>query len=257
MPAFFKAGVKMEKNLKLIIEYDGGRYDGWQRLGKDESSNTIESRITAVLSKMCGSDIVLFAGMRTEKGVHAYGQTASFKCSTDMNCVEVLHYLNRYLPRDIAVIDVTEMPERFHASLNAKSRTYIYRIDANEVPDVFERHYMYNVFKKPDIKKINEACGYLVGNHDFKKFSSSKKNKTTVKNIIKARAIEDGSQIQLEVTANDFLHNMARYIFGAMLQVGNGEIEPETIKEYLDVNSDKTPSYMADTCGLFLESIEY
>ena len=244
-------------NYRIEIEYDGGRYDGWQRLGKDESNNTVESRITAVLSKMCGREVELFAGMRTEKGVHAYGQVANFKCDTRMNCIEVLHYLNRYLPRDIAVINVQEMPERFHASLNAKSKTFIYRIDANDVPDVFERHYRYNVFKKPDIKKMNEACGYLIGSHDFKKFSSSKKNKSTVRNIIKANVIDDGSQIQIEIRANDFLHNMARYIFGALLQVGNGDIQPQVIKEYLDVSSDKAPSEMADTCGLFLESIEY
>lgn len=247
----------MEKNFKLLIEYDGGRYDGWQRLGKDESNNTIESKITDVLSKMCQSEIALNAGMRTEKGVHAYGQVANFKCDTQMNCLEVLHYLNRYLPRDIAVVNVQEMPERFHASLNAKSKTYIFRIDANDVPDVFERHYRYNVFKKLNIKKMNEACEYLMGSHDFKKFSSSKKNKTTVKNIIKANVIDDGSEIQISVQANDFLHNMARYIFGALLKVGNGEIEPQLIKEYLDINSDKAPDTMADTCGIFLESIEY
>lgn len=245
------------RNFKLTIEYDGGRYDGWQRLGKDESSNTIENKITEVLKKMSGMDISLFGGMRTEKGVHAYGQTASFKCDTDMSCQEILHYLNRYLPRDIAVTEVREMPERFHAALNAKSKTYIYRIDINEVPDVFERKYKYNAFKKPDVDKMNEACKILLGEHDFKKFSSSKKNKSTVKEILSAKVLDDGTEVQISVRANDFLHNMARLIFGTMISIGNGELQPEELKRMLDADTDIKPEIMADTCGMFLQEVEY
>lgn len=245
------------RNFKLTIEYDGGRYDGWQRLGKNESSNTIENKITEVLQKMSGMEITLFGGMRTEKGVHAYGQTASFQCDTRMSCQEILHYLNRYLPRDIAVTDVREMPERFHAALNAKAKTFIYRIDVNEVPDVFERKYKYNAFKRPDVRRMEEACEYLKGEHDFKKFSSVKKNKHTVKTVLDAGVLDDGTEIQLSITANDFLHNMARLIFGTLLAVGNGELEPDEIKKYLDADSEEVPENIADTCGLFLQNIEY
>lgn len=245
------------RNFKLTIEYDGGRYDGWQRLGKDESTNTIENRITEVLKKMAGADIELNAGLRTEKGVHAYGQIANFKCDTEMSCQEILHYLNRYLPRDIAVTHVKEMPERFHASLNAKSKTYIYRIDANEVPDVFERRYKYNVFKKLNIDKMNQACEYLVGRQDFKNFTSAKKSKSTVKEIFEAKVYDDGADIQITLKANDFLHNMARLIFGELLAVGNGETEPENIKNILLENSSQKAEKLADTCGMFLREIEY
>lgn len=245
------------RNFKLKIEYDGGRYDGWQRLGKDESTNTIENKITDVLARMTGEEITLYEGLRTEKGVHAYGQTASFKSNTEMSCREILHYLNRYLPRDIAVIDVREMPERFHASLNAKSKTYIYRIDVNEVPDVFERRYKYNAFKHPDVKKMEQACKYLCGVHDFKKFSSSKKNKSTEKEIYRAEIFDDAAEVQITIRANDFLHNMGRLIFGTLLAVGNGDMEPEIILEMLDVQSEVKPEILADTCGMFLQDIEY
>lgn len=245
------------RNFRLDLEYDGNRYDGWQRLGKDESTNTVENKIVEVLKKMTSEDIVLNSGMRTEKGVHAYGQVANFKCNTEMSCREILHYLNRYLPRDIAAVKVTEVPERFHASLNAKSKTYIYRIDINEVPDVFERRYKYNAFKKPDIDKMNEACSYLCGKHDFKKFSSAKKSKSTEKNVIEAKVIDDGCEMQIIIKANDFLHNMARYIFGVLLEIGNGDKEPECIKKMLDLNSDIAPENMADTCGMFLQEVEY
>lgn len=245
------------RNFKLKIEYDGGRYDGWQRLGKDESTNTIENKITEVLSKMTGEEITLYGGLRTEKGVHAYGQTASFKCGTEMNCREILHYLNRYLPRDIAVIDVREMPERFHAALNAKSRTYLYRIDVNEVPDVFERRYKYNAFKRPDVEKMKKACEFFRGVHDFKKFSSAKKNKSTVKEIYRAEVFDDGGEIQITVEASDFLHNMGRLIFGTLLAVGNREMEPEAVIALLDPKTEVKPEVLADTCGMFLQEVKY
>lgn len=245
------------RNFRLDIEYDGGRYDGWQRLGKDESTNTIENKITDVLKKMTGEDITLCGALRTERGVHAYGQVASFKCNTDMSCQEILHYLNRFLPRDIAVTRVKEMPDRFHAALNAKAKTYIYRIDVNDIPDVFERKYKYNAFKKPDVEKMNEACGLFMGTHDFKKFTSARKSKSTVKDILLAKVIDDGCEVQIVIKANDFLHNMARMIFGVLISVGNGETSLQTVRNYLSDTSEEKPETMADTCGMFLQEIEY
>ena len=124
------------RNIKLTIEYDGSRYQGWQRLGKDESTNTIANKITEVIKKMTNEDIELFCGARTEVGVHAYGQVTSFKTTTDMTLIEIQHYLNRYLPMDIAITDIEEKPERFHASLNATSKIYLYRISVKEIYDI-------------------------------------------------------------------------------------------------------------------------
>ena len=169
------------RNIKLTIEYDGSRYQGWQRLGKDESTNTIANKITEVIKKMTNEDIELFCGARTEVGVHAYGQVTSFKTTTDMTLIEIQHYLNRYLPMDIAITDIEEKPERFHASLNATSKIYMYRISVSEVPSVFERKYVYHSFKRPDVDLMKQAAILLVGKHDFKKFSTVKKNKSTVK----------------------------------------------------------------------------
>ena len=104
------------RNIKLTIEYDGSRYQGWTRLGKDESNNTISNKIIEVLKKMTDEyTIELNYGCRTEVGVHAYAQIANFKIDSEMDVQDIKHYLNRYLPMDIAIIDVEEMPERFHA----------------------------------------------------------------------------------------------------------------------------------------------
>ena len=179
------------RNILLTLEYDGSRYQGWQRLGKGESTNTVSNKILEVLKKMTNEDVELFCGARTEVGVHAYGQVVNFKTTTDMTLLEIKHYMNRYLPMDIAVLSVEEKPERFHASLNAKSRIYLYRVAIAEVPSVFDRKYTYHSFKKPDTELMKQAALLLAGKHDFKKFSTVKKNKSTEKEILNIDIYED------------------------------------------------------------------
>ena len=147
------------RNIRLTIEYDGGRYQGWARLGKNESNNSISNKIIEVLEKMTGErDLELFCGCRTEVGVHAYAQVANFKTSCSLKCLDIKHYINRYLPTDIAITDVREMPERFHAQLNPVSKTYIYRMTIADVPSVFDRKYTYHCFKAPDVNAMQQAA---------------------------------------------------------------------------------------------------
>ena len=121
------------RNIRLTIEYDGSRYHGWQRLGAGEdTSSTISGKLSEVIFRMTGQKSELFCASRTETGVHAYAQTVNFHTGCSLSAREIRHYLNRYLPSDIAVLEVEDMPERFHASLNAKKRTYIYRISTAE-----------------------------------------------------------------------------------------------------------------------------
>lgn len=157
------------RNIKLTIEYDGSRYQGWTRLGKNESNNTISNKIIEVLKKMTGEYLIeLNCGCRTEVGVHAYAQVANFKTECDMPLAEIKHYLNRYLPMDIAITGVEEMPERFHAQLNATSKTYIYRMTIDDVPSVFDRKYTFHCFQIPDKKLMQQAALLLLGKHDFR-----------------------------------------------------------------------------------------
>ena len=245
------------RNIKLTIEYDGSRYQGWQRLGKDESTNTIANKITEVIKKMTNEDIELFCGSRTEVGVHAYGQVASFKTTTDMTLIEIQHYLNRYLPMDIAITDIEEKPERFHASLNATSKIYMYRISVSEVPSVFERKYVYHSVKRPDVDLMKQAAILLVGKHDFKKFSTVKKNKSTVKEIYDIDVYDDGEELQITLHGNVFLHNMARMILGTLLDIGVGNRKKEDIELIFDSNSDVAASAPADPKGLYLQEVLY
>ena len=244
------------RNIKLTIEYDGGRYQGWARLGKNESNNSISNKITEVLEKMTGErDIELFCGCRTEVGVHAYAQVANFKTDCSLKCLDIKHYLNRYLPTDIAVTDVREMPERFHAQLNPVSKTYIYHMTIADVPSVFERKYTYHCFKAPDVKLMQQTAQSLIGKHDFKNFSTAKKSKSTVRTINEIDIYGDAEEIQITIEADDFLHNMARLIIGTLLEIGNGNRKKEDIDRIFAGKS--AVSEPCDPKGLFLQEITY
>ena len=243
------------RNIKLTLEYDGSRYQGWQRLGKGESTNTVSNKIIEVIKKMTNEDVELFCGARTEVGVHAYAQTVNFKTTSDLKCHEIKHYLNRYLPMDIAVTEVEEKPERFHASLNASSKIYMYRVAISEVPSVFERKYTYYSFKKPDVDLMRQAAILFVGKHDFKNFSTVKKSKSTEKEIFDIDIYADTDEIQFTIHGNDFLHNMARMIIGTLMDIGLGNRKKEDIDA---IFSGKQPaSAPCDPKGLYLQEVLY
>ncbi len=244
------------RNIKLTLEYDGSRYQGWARLGKDESSNTISNKVVEVIKKMTDKEEVeMFCGCRTEVGVHAYEQVVNFKTETNMTLIEMKRYLNRYLPMDIAVTDIEEMQERFHAQLNARSKVYMYRVAISEVPSVFERKYTYHSFKTPNVKVMREAAKALVGKYNFKNFSTAKKSKSTIREIYAIDIYDDGEEIQITIHADDFLHNMARLIIGTVLDIGLGERQVSDIDAIF--GGTKPVSAPCDPKGLYLQEIKY
>lgn len=245
------------RNIKLTLEYDGSRYNGWQRLGKDDNSGTIESKLIEVIKKMSGEEAELFCAARTETGVHAHGQVVNFKTTSPMKLYEIKNYFNRYLPMDIAVIDIEEMPEKFHAALNVKSITYLYRISIGDVPSVFERKYMYYSFKKPDTDKMMIAAQAFLGKHDFKYFSTVKKSKSTLKEVTAIDIYGDENEIQITITGNQFLHNMARMIVGTLLDIGLSNRPISDAEKILSGSKEVTASAPAKAHGLFLEEVSY
>ncbi len=245
------------RNIKLTIEYDGSRYSGWQRLGKGEADNTIENKLLEIIKKMTGEEVELNCGCRTEAGVHAYAQIANFKTNSYSKLYEIKNYFNRYLPMDIAVIKAEEVPERFHATLNAKSKTYLYRIAIGDAPSVFDRKYTYYCFDEPKLELMREAAQQLVGKHDFKDFSSVKKNKSTLKEIYLIEIYQDTQEIQISIKANDFLHNMARMLVSTLIDIGLEKRRIEELTGILDPNSSESGSAPASAQGLFLQEVEY
>ncbi len=244
------------RNIRLTIEYDGSRYQGWTRLGKNESNNTISNKILEVLKKMTGEEnLELFCGCRTEVGVHAYAQVANFKTSSDMDILDMKHDLNRYLPMDIAIVNVEEAPGRFHAQLNAVSKTYMYRLTVDDVPSVFDRKYTYHCFKTPDRQAMRQAALLLVGTHDFKNFSTARKSKSTVRKLYDIEIYSAAQEMQIILYADDFLHNMARLIVGTLLDIRMGVRPKEDIEDIFE--GIQSPSAPCDPKGLYLQEISY
>ena len=138
-------------NYKMILQYDGSRYSGWQVQGNTEQ--TIQGKLQSVLEKMTGEEIEIHGSGRTDAGVHAMGQVANFKLQGAYEPEEIKRYCNQYLPEDIVVLEVSEVPLRFHSRLNAVKKTYCYRIFLGEKPDVFRRKYVTPVVEDLNITK--------------------------------------------------------------------------------------------------------
>lgn len=244
------------RNILFTIEYDGSRYQGLMRPGKADSAGTVSAKIMDVLQKMTGEgSIEIHYGCRTEPGVHAYAQVANFKTGTDMDVADIRHYLNRYLPMDIAVTSVREAATRFHAQLAATARTYVYRMSISDVPSIFDRKHTYHCFKVPDKKVMQEAALLLTGIHDFKNFSDTRTSKSTVREIYGIDIYISGEEMQILLDADDFLYNMARMLIGTLLDIGFGVRKKEDIPEIF--NGTQTSSPPCDPKGLYLQEISY
>lgn len=244
------------KNIKMMIEYDGGRYLGWQRLSN--SDKTIQGKIENILTNMTGTKVEIIGSGRTDSGTHAKGQIANFKTDSTMAFTNMLDYLNRYLPQDIVVKKLEEVPERFHARYNAVGKTYSYRIWNNTIPSAFERNYSYQYPDKLDIDKMNEACEKLIGTHDFIGFSSLKKSKkSTVRTIDEIKIQREGNIIRFTFTGNGFLHKMVRIIMGTLLDIGAGVMEPEYIDTIFKSGVRSQAGETVPAQGLFLEEVYY
>lgn len=242
-------------NYKLVIQYDGGRYKGWQRLGN--SDNTIQGKIENVLSEMAGRKIEIIGSSRTDAGVHALAQVANFKISENLTEAEIMNYLNRYLPQDISIVEVASVHERFHARYNAKDKTYVYKIWNKEYTNPFMRKYSMHVEKPLNIAEMKKACQYFIGEHDFTAFSNAKsKKKSMVRKIYSLDIEENEGFIQVRVRGNGFLYNMVRKIVGTLIKVGLGEMEAEAIPNILH-SKERDQAGFAEADGLYLEKIDF
>ncbi len=252
------------RNIQLIIEYDGSRYDGWQKAvttAKNAASakgGAIQEKIEEVLSKMEDTPVELTGAIRTEAGVHAYRQVANFRTESKKKTYEIKQYLNRYLPRDIAVLEALEVNDRFHAAFNAKGFVFEYHITIGEVPSVFDRKYNYYCFKRPDMAAMKAAAKQLMGTHDFKAFSDNKRmKKSTVRTIQNIDIYGDEKEITVTVTGDDFWPNMVRNLVGTILDTGLGELAAEDIPDIIASGDRERIGRAVEPKGLFLTDVKY
>lgn len=243
------------RNLRLDVCYDGTRYRGWQRLpGVD---NTIQGKLETALSRILEEPVELSGSGRTDAGVHAEGQVASFHCENPMPCQDILSQLRRYLPEDIGIYSCKQVSDRFHARLNAKSKTYRYRIWNSSQPCVFQRRFVTVVQEKLDCDSMRKAAEFLLGEHDFSAFcGNNHMKKSTVRRIDSIEICRVGEEVQLLFTGNGFLYNMVRILVGTLIEVGRGEREADTIPALFGAKREEA-GYLVPASGLCLMEVTY
>lgn len=245
----------MMRNLRLDLCYDGTRYRGFQRLNGVE--NTIQGKLEQALSRILEEPIEVSGSGRTDAGVHARGQVVHFHCQSSMECEKILEQLRRYLPEDIGIYTCREVSPRFHARLNAVSKTYLYRIWNSELPCVFDRRYVTVIPEPLNLEAMKKAGEQFVGEHDFSAFCANKHmKKSTIRRVYSLKIERQNAEIQLTVCGNGFLHNMVRIMAGTLIEVGQGKRNPDTIsKLFGGERSDAGP--LAPAQGLCLMEVTY
>lgn len=244
------------RNIKLTIEYDGGRYLGWQRLGN--SDKTVQGKIESVLKKMTGETIEIIGSGRTDAGTHARGQIANFKTNSAIELAGMAEIFNHQLPRDIVVKNIVEVPERFHARYNATGKKYSYYVWNAVVPSAFERNYSVHYPQTLDFDLMNQACQKLLGTHDFIGFSALKKTKkSTIRTLEEISIEKNGNLVHVTFVGDGFLHKMVRIMMGTILEIGAGKLDLAVIDEVFDSKIRQHAGETVPAQGLFLDEVYY
>ncbi len=244
-----------EKNFRLVIEYDGTNYHGWQIQPVDAS---IQDEIQKVLKILTRSDVHLTGSGRTDAGVHAVGQVAHFKADTTILPEKFHDALNKMLPGDIVVRECAYADMDFHARFSAKRKTYCYSILNSKLPVAIHRHYYWHILKKLNIETMQKAADYLIGEKDYKSFEGAgSPKKSTIRTIFDAKIDKSGDIIKLEVTGSGFLKFMVRNITGTLVDVGLGKLTPDDFREILLSGDRGNASPTAPPQGLCLMTVGY
>lgn len=246
-------------NFCLMIQYDGTRYNGWQRQGN--TSNTIQEKMEYILERLYGEHVDLNGSGRTDAGVHALRQIANYRVPRILSrysCQEIRDYFNEYLPQDIRVLAVEIAAERFHARLSAVSKVYEYRIDCGAVANIFERRYLLRIEDPLNLERMQEAASYLIGTHDFKSFCANRHmKKSTVRTIYDITFELENGILYIRYRGDGFLYHMVRILTGTLLEVGVGDRLPSQIPAILDGQDRSLAGFTAPAQGLFLVDVFY
>lgn len=255
------------KNVLLTITYDGTDFCGWQ---KQPGQRSVQGEVERVLSMICAQPIQINGTSRTDAGVHAYGQRASFAAEFSIPIEKIPLAANgifaaassgkcRKNSGDVAILAAEEIPTEFHARFNAVGKKYIYKISNSPKPDPFERNYCYQIAKPLDVSAMKQAAARLVGTKDFKCFQAAggKELESTVRTIYGARIVPFENFIGFEIIGDGFLYNMVRIITGTLAEVGLGRKSPEEIPDIINSRDRRLAGHTAPPQGLYLAEIYY
>lgn len=247
---------KEARNFKLVLEYDGSHYHGWQRQkGLLTVQEVVESRLAIMLNRK----VSVRASGRTDAGVHALGQVINFYAETRLKPEDFLKGLNSLLPEDIVVISAEEVDHSFHARFSAIKKTYLYRIWNSPLPSALMRRYSWHVPYELDLDAMREGISHLIGLHDFAAFMASGSSvKSTVRNLYKGGVEKRGNEeLIFFFEANGFLRHMVRIMVGTLVEVGRGKKRPGDIPEILESKDRNRAGATAPAHGLYLARVVY
>lgn len=243
------------RNIKLVIEYDGKDFNGWQ---KQPNKLNIQGEIEKAIQNITGEEVELYASGRTDAGVHSFGQVANFKTESKIPIEKIAIAINSQVKNSIRIINAEEVDERFHSRYCCKKKTYRYVINNSVYGSAVYRNLEYHMPMKLDIDKMKNAISYFEGEHDFKAFKSSgTSSKSSVRTIYKAIVKQEENRIMIELTGNGFLYNMVRIIAGTLVDVGVGKIKSDAIPEIIESKDRTRAGKTLPPQGLFLVNVEY
>ncbi len=246
----------MDRNFKLIIEYDGSTYFGWQR---QKDPNTIQGAIERAIHRLTGHHVTLFGSGRTDAGVHALGQVANFHADTHLAAGDIGRALNAFLPGDIIILSCEEVSESFHARFDVVSKRYRYCLLNRPLPPAVGRQYVWHIRKPLDVDAMNNALVHLRGTHDFKAFEGAGSPRAhSVRKVSKAEFFKrDGDRIDFEIEANGFLRHMVRNIIGTLIDIGHLKISSDDLGKIRETEDRGKAGITAPPHGLFLVEVKY
>ncbi len=246
----------MLRNFKLVIEYDGTQWHGWQR---QPNGRTIQEAIEIALATMTRQRVTLIGSGRTDAGVHALGQVANFNCETNIAAAAFQKGLNSLLPDDIVIRECGEVPLSFHARYDVRAKTYRYAIRNHPLPAAIGRHYAWWIRAPLNVAVMATAAAHLQGEKDFKAFEGTGSPRShTVRRVTRAAVLRvDSEHIHFEIEANGFLRFMVRNITGTLVAVGLGQMHPDDILSILHSRDRRRAAPTAPAQGLCLVRVAY
>jgi tRNA pseudouridine38-40 synthase len=248
--------LQQKRNFKLVLEYDGSGYHGWQR---QEGVLTVQEVLESRIEIMLGGPIRVRGSGRTDAGVHARRQVVNFYARTRLKPREIQRGLNSLLPADIVVLEAEEVADSFHARFSASSKTYEYRILNRETPSALERKGVWLIRRRLVAPPVLECLPRLIGIHDFSAFMAAGSSvKTTERNIYRAElSLPDPDHWVFLFEANGFLRHMVRNLVGTLVDVGRGKLSPEGFVEIMHGKDRRRAGMTAPAHGLFLVDVKY
>jgi tRNA pseudouridine38-40 synthase len=251
----------VSRNLKLTLSYDGSDFSGWQ---VQPDANTIQGTLASAIGRITGENVLPQGSGRTDSGVHALAQVATFATSSPIPAENFVKAINDVLPPSIRILEVAEVPADFHARKSAKAKTYRYRIYRGAICSPFFSRYVWHFPYPLDEDSMAEAAPLIAGEHDFTSFAAVDPERgrengefSNVRTIFSSQFVREGDELVYTVRGNGFLHHMVRNLLGTFILIGKGTLQLHDLQRILEARDRSAAGATAPASGLFLVAVEY